>query len=189
MWRRYCPKTNRFRLARICISHGPLDGKRMGVDGAKRGRWDAGLGLGHWPRNDQRTRGANVDGTQVPECFGQLGRPKRLVAPDIDASQKNNEGHPIPLNESVLEEDATIRAVASCFSWQRSVSAPPRHPGRVFGVRHLGVAMAQGRNIKKAPDFSKSGAISLNKTLLVVFIRPLPCPPPVLHRLSRPCRR
>jgi len=40
MWRLYIPKTNRFRLLRICISHGPLDGNRMGVDGVKRGRWD-----------------------------------------------------------------------------------------------------------------------------------------------------
>ena len=35
--------TKRFRRARIFISHGPLDGNRIGVDGAKRGRWDSTL--------------------------------------------------------------------------------------------------------------------------------------------------
>ncbi len=43
MWRLYSPMTNRFRLARIFISHWPLDGNRMGVDGVKRGRWDSTL--------------------------------------------------------------------------------------------------------------------------------------------------
>ena len=43
MWRLYIPMTNRFRLARIFISHGPLDGNRMGVGGVKRGRWDSTL--------------------------------------------------------------------------------------------------------------------------------------------------
>src|ERR1700722_20409620 len=43
MWRLYIPITNRFRLARIFISHGPLDGNRMGVGGVKRGRWDSTL--------------------------------------------------------------------------------------------------------------------------------------------------
>src|SRR4029077_1421660 len=43
MWRRYIPMTNRFRLVRIFISHGPLDGNRMGVDGVKRGCWDSTL--------------------------------------------------------------------------------------------------------------------------------------------------
>jgi hypothetical protein len=41
MRRFYIPMTNRFRLARIFISHGPLDGNRMGVDGVERGRWDS----------------------------------------------------------------------------------------------------------------------------------------------------
>ncbi len=35
--------TNRFRLVRIFISHGPLGGNRMGVDGVKRGRCDSTL--------------------------------------------------------------------------------------------------------------------------------------------------
>ena len=43
MWRRYMPMTNRFCLARIFISHWPLDGNCMGVDGVKRGRWDSTL--------------------------------------------------------------------------------------------------------------------------------------------------
>jgi hypothetical protein len=43
MWRRYRPKTNRFSLARIFISHLPLEGKLMGIDGAERERWDRTL--------------------------------------------------------------------------------------------------------------------------------------------------
>jgi hypothetical protein len=43
MWRRYVPMTKRFCLMRTFISHGPLDGNRMGVDGVKRGRWDSTL--------------------------------------------------------------------------------------------------------------------------------------------------
>jgi hypothetical protein len=132
MWRRYIPMTNRFRLARIFISHGPPDGNRMGVDGVKRGCWDAShrlslkgivrnktrnvaalannylgdkrkvachfgayLGLGHSPPNDQRARRANIDGPQVLQCFGQLGRPEGPVAPDVNPPQKNNECHSI----------------------------------------------------------------------------------------------
>jgi hypothetical protein len=57
MWRRYIPMTNRFRLARIFSSHWPLDGIRMGVAGAKRGRPDSTLtkrttpGRTDWPSN------------------------------------------------------------------------------------------------------------------------------------------
>jgi len=43
MWRLYIPITNRFRLVRIFISHWPVDGNRMGVDGVKRGRRDSTL--------------------------------------------------------------------------------------------------------------------------------------------------
>jgi hypothetical protein len=43
MWRLYIPMTKRFRLARIFMSHWPLDGNRMGVEGVKRGRWDSTL--------------------------------------------------------------------------------------------------------------------------------------------------
>jgi hypothetical protein len=43
MWRRYTPKTNRLSLARIFSSHLPLEGKRMGIDGAERGRVDRTL--------------------------------------------------------------------------------------------------------------------------------------------------
>ncbi len=50
MWRLYIPMTNRFRLVRIFISHGPLDGNRMGVDGVKRGRWDSTLTKRTTPR-------------------------------------------------------------------------------------------------------------------------------------------
>ena len=61
MWRRYRPKTNRLSLARIFSSHVPLEGKRMGIDGADRGRWDRTLTKRRcrvaWagPRNDCET--------------------------------------------------------------------------------------------------------------------------------------
>jgi hypothetical protein len=50
MWRLYIPMTNRFRLVRIFISHGPLGGNRMGVDGVKRGRWESTLTKRTTPR-------------------------------------------------------------------------------------------------------------------------------------------
>jgi hypothetical protein len=59
------------------------------------------LGLGHWLPNDQRARRANIDGTQVLQRFGQLGRSESPVATDVDASQKNNKRHLIRLNERV----------------------------------------------------------------------------------------
>jgi hypothetical protein len=39
MWRRYCPKTNRFSVARILNSHIPCPGKLMGIDGTSGGRF------------------------------------------------------------------------------------------------------------------------------------------------------
>ncbi len=43
MWHLYTPKTNRLSLARIFISHLPLEGKLMGVDGSERGGLDRTL--------------------------------------------------------------------------------------------------------------------------------------------------
>ncbi len=43
IWRLYIPITKRFRLATIFNSHRPRDGNMIGVDGAKRGRWDITL--------------------------------------------------------------------------------------------------------------------------------------------------
>jgi hypothetical protein len=54
IWRLYIPMTNRFRLVRIFISHGPLDGNRIGVDGVKRGRWDSTLTNRTTPRGTDR---------------------------------------------------------------------------------------------------------------------------------------
>src|SRR5271156_964661 len=61
------------------------------------------LGLGYWLPEDERARRANIDGTQVPQCFGQLGRSESPVAPDVNSSKKNNECHSICLNESARE--------------------------------------------------------------------------------------
>jgi hypothetical protein len=54
------------------------------------------LDLGHWLPNDECTRRANVDGTEVLQSFGQLGRSESPVATDVNSSQKNNEGHSNP---------------------------------------------------------------------------------------------
>ena len=43
IWRRYSPKMNRLSLPRIFNSHGPLDGKLMGICGARRGLLDRTL--------------------------------------------------------------------------------------------------------------------------------------------------
>ena len=51
MWRRYTPNTNRFSLARIFISHGPLDGNRSGIDGV-------------WPVQDFGARSAVGEGAR-----------------------------------------------------------------------------------------------------------------------------
>jgi len=55
--------------------------------------FSASLRLGHSTAQDQRARRANVDGAQVLERFGQFGRPKASVAPDVNSSQKHNECH------------------------------------------------------------------------------------------------
>jgi len=39
----------------------------------------------------------------VLQCFGQLGRSESPVAPDVNSSQKNNQCHSIPLNDSARE--------------------------------------------------------------------------------------
>jgi hypothetical protein len=61
------------------------------------------LSLSNWSPKDQRARRANIDGAQVLQRFGQLGRPERPVTSDVHPPQKNNECHSIPLNESARE--------------------------------------------------------------------------------------
>src|SRR5437588_12204546 len=133
IWRLYIPMTNRFRRTRIFISHWPLDGNCMGVDGAKRGRWDSTLtkrttsGRTDCPskgsidsrftisRDWQTTISATNGSMRATSarawawvigcriCFGQLGRSEGPVAPDVNPSQKNNNCHLIRLNESARE--------------------------------------------------------------------------------------
>jgi hypothetical protein len=54
--------------------------------------------------------------TKVFQCYGQLGRPKGPVAPDVYTSQKNNECHSIRL-KSPLEKlncTAAVRPRPPC---------------------------------------------------------------------------
>jgi hypothetical protein len=51
--------------------------------------------VGYCVPNDQGARGPNIDGTQMLQCYGELGRSEGPVAPDINPSQKNCERHSI----------------------------------------------------------------------------------------------
>jgi hypothetical protein len=45
------------------------------------------------PPNHERPRRANVDDVEVPELFGERGRPENPVTTDVDASQQDDECH------------------------------------------------------------------------------------------------
>lgn len=108
MWRRYSPMTKRFRLARIFITivHSRAIAWAWMASGAD--------GHGHWPPNDYRPRGTDIDGIEMLQACGQLGRPEGPVSTDVNASQENNEGHSIPFYESPTRDPSSCRNCSTC---------------------------------------------------------------------------
>jgi hypothetical protein len=50
------------------------------------GHFGACLCLDHLPPKDERARRADIDRTQVLQCFGQFGRSESPVAADVNTS-------------------------------------------------------------------------------------------------------
>ena len=57
----------------------------------------AQLRAADWLPNHKGTRGADVDGIEMLQLFGEDGRSEGSVTADVDTPQKNHECHELPL--------------------------------------------------------------------------------------------
>ena len=65
---------------------------------------DPKLCLADWSPDDKNPGRADVDGIEVLQFSGEERRPEGLVAADVDASEKNNEGHRLLEREGRTKE-------------------------------------------------------------------------------------
>src|SRR5271169_5183244 len=81
----------------------PLANNDLGVKRKFARNFSTRLRQGHRAPDHERARSANVNGTEVLQLLGQLGRSEGPVAPDIDPSEKDNHCHSLRLAEMARE--------------------------------------------------------------------------------------
>ena len=106
----------------------PIADDDLGPGGKLRGQLGTKLRPRDRPPNHERSRRADIDDVEVPELFGERGRPEDPVTPDVDASQQDDECHGFSPSIDDRATPPIIRRPSRSPTCMKADSATPATP-------------------------------------------------------------